>query len=84
MVVFESFGKEFAQHKDYSEASAIQIDEEVKRIVTENYKRAETILKKHRNKLKKLADALLETEVLDGIQIDKIIGIIPETPSEAV
>jgi len=67
-------GKEFAQHKDYSEATAILIDEEVKQIVTENHERAKGILQRNKAKLKKLAEKLLETEVLDGMQIDKIIG----------
>ncbi|MGA1864576.1 MAG: ATP-dependent zinc metalloprotease FtsH [bacterium] len=76
-------GKEFAQHKDYSEATAILIDEEVKRIVTENYSRAKTILQKNKVKLKKLAEKLLETEVLDGIDVDKIIGSPRTSPKAA-
>jgi cell division protease FtsH len=76
-------GKEFAQHKDYSEATAILIDEEVKRIVTENYSRAKTILQKNKAKLKKLAEKLLETEVLDGIEVDKILGAPRTSPKAA-
>ena len=76
-------GKEFAQHKDYSEATAILIDEEVKKIVTENYTRAMTILQKNKAKLKKLAEKLLETEVLDGIEVDKIIGSPRTSPKAA-
>jgi cell division protease FtsH len=76
-------GKEFAQHKDYSEATAILIDEEVKKIVTENHSRARTILQKNKAKLKKLAEKLLETEVLDGLEIDKIIGAPRTSPKAA-
>ena len=76
-------GKEFAQHKDYSEATAILIDEEVKRIVTENHKRAVAILQKNKSKLKKLAEKLLETEVLDGPAIDKIIASPRTSPKVA-
>ena len=76
-------GKEFAQHKDYSEATAILIDEEVKRIVTENHKRAVAILQKNKSRLKKLAEKLLETEVLDGPAIDKIIASPRTSPKVA-
>jgi len=76
-------GKEFAQHKDYSEATAILIDEEVKRIVTENHKRAVAILQKNKSKLKKLAEKLLETEVLDGPAIDRIIASPKTSPKVA-
>ncbi|MGA1790077.1 MAG: ATP-dependent zinc metalloprotease FtsH, partial [bacterium] len=76
-------GKEFAQHKDYSEATAILIDEEVKRIVTENHKRAVAILQKNKSRLKKLAEKLLETEVLDGAAIDKIIALPKTSPKVA-
>ena len=66
-------GREFARHKDYSERSAQDIDEEIKRIVEESYERARTILQKNIDTLHGLANALLEREALDGDQIDKIL-----------
>jgi cell division protease FtsH len=76
-------GREFAQHKDYSEATAVLIDEEVKRIVTDNYKRARDILTKNKAKLKRLAEKLLEHEVLDGPEIDTILATSQPSPKAA-
>jgi cell division protease FtsH len=67
-------GREFAQHRDYSEHTAIEIDHEVKRLVTENYERAKTLIRENIKALKALAEALLEREVLDAPEIEKIIG----------
>jgi len=66
-------GREIAQHRDYSEQTALLIDEEVKRLVIENYDRTTKLLKDNINTLKALAEALLENEVLDGPEIDEII-----------
>src|SRR3990172_777763 len=66
-------GREIAQHRDYSEQTALLIDEEVKRLVMENYDRTKKLLKDNINTLKALAEALLENEVLDGPEIDEII-----------
>ncbi|MGA1796759.1 MAG: cell division protein FtsH, partial [bacterium] len=76
-------GREFAQHKDYSEATAVLIDEEVKRIVTDNYRRARDILTKNKAKLKRLAEKLLEREVLDGPEIDTILSATQPSPKAA-
>src|SRR5690242_16818827 len=59
-------GREIAQHRDYSEETAIRIDEEVKRIVSTSYDRARAIIDQHSNALIRVAEALLEREVLDG------------------
>ena len=67
-------GREIAQHADYSEQTALEIDIEIKSIVMENYNRAKKVLSENIPKLHALADALLEFEVLDGEQIDKIIA----------
>jgi cell division protease FtsH len=67
-------GREIAQRSDYSEDTALRIDQEVKRIVTENYQRALTILDEYRERLQKLADALLAKEVLDGEQVKRIVA----------
>ncbi|UCD72261.1 MAG: ATP-dependent zinc metalloprotease FtsH [Syntrophobacterales bacterium] len=66
-------GREFARHKDYSERTAQDIDEEIKRIVEDSYDRARKILGNNIDVLHSLANSLLEREALDGDQIDKII-----------
>ncbi|MGH7273020.1 MAG: ATP-dependent zinc metalloprotease FtsH [Nitrospiria bacterium] len=66
-------GREISQHRDYSEHTAIEIDNEVKRLVMENYERARTIIRTHMKTLIALAEALLEKEVLDAPEIEKII-----------
>ncbi|UCD84739.1 MAG: ATP-dependent zinc metalloprotease FtsH [Deltaproteobacteria bacterium] len=66
-------GRDFAQHQDYSEATAVEIDQEVKRIVIENYDRAKSLLQEKLDTLHKFAKILLEKEVLDGAEIDMII-----------
>jgi cell division protease FtsH len=66
-------GREIAQHRDYSEDTAIRIDQEVKRIVEEGYNRAQTILESNRDALIRLAEALLEYETLDSWEIDALI-----------
>ncbi len=67
-------GKEIARHKDYSDETARLIDAEVKRIVLENYDRARKILKDNIDILHRLAAALLDREVLDGDEVDAIVG----------
>ncbi len=66
-------GKDLARHKDYSEATALEIDKEIKRIVTENYKRAKIILEENIDLLHKLAEVLLEREVVDGKELDELV-----------
>jgi cell division protease FtsH len=66
-------GKEFNRHQDYSEATALKIDAEVKRIVTEQYERAHRLLTENQGLLVKVADALLEHEVLDAIQLKQLM-----------
>jgi len=72
-------GREISQHRDYSEQTAIMIDDEVKRLVMENYDRAKKLLKDNINTLKALAEALLEKEVLDGPEIEEIIRLTTST-----
>jgi cell division protease FtsH len=62
-------GREIAQHRDYSEATAIEIDSEVKSIVVTGYGRARAILEAQSEALTRIAEALLEREVLDGEEI---------------
>ncbi|MBX3278156.1 MAG: ATP-dependent zinc metalloprotease FtsH [Acidobacteria bacterium] len=67
-------GREIAQHQDYSEDTAIKIDQEVKRIVMEQYERARRIILENRESLERLAQTLLERESLDAIQIRRIVA----------
>ena len=66
-------GREMGSRRDFSEQIALEIDYEVKRLVTENYERAKRLLTEHMPSLKGLAEALLEKEVLDSTDIDQII-----------
>ena len=66
-------GREMATKRDFSEQVALEIDHEVKRLVTENYERAKRLLTEHMRSLKALAEALLEKEVLDAPEIDQIL-----------
>ena len=66
-------GREFAQHKDYSESTAVSIDDEVKDIITKNHERAKEILTVNIDMLNDLALKLIEKESLNGKEIDEII-----------
>ncbi|MEO8603466.1 MAG: ATP-dependent zinc metalloprotease FtsH [bacterium] len=68
-------GRDFGQVQDYSERTAQDIDEEVRRIAAEGYDRAKTLLQEHIEALHGIAEQLLEKEVLDGAQIDEIIRL---------
>jgi cell division protease FtsH len=65
-------GREIAQHQDYSEDTALQIDQEVKRFVTDNYQRAHRLLTESKETLIKMAEALLAREVLDAEQVKRL------------
>src|ERR1700684_2631292 len=66
-------GREIAQHRDYSEATAIQIDEEVKKMVSKGYATAKAILSENRELLIQMAKALIEREVLDASEIKLLV-----------
>jgi cell division protease FtsH len=74
-------GRELGSQRDFSESIAMEIDQEVKRLVTENYERAKRLLTENMASLKRLAEALLEKEVLDGSDID---NILMQSTSQAV
>jgi cell division protease FtsH len=67
-------GREIAQHQDYSEDTALKIDHEVKRFVTEAYGRAQEILTQFKSRLIEMADALLAHETLDAEQVRRIVA----------
>lgn len=66
-------GREIQKHRDYSEKTAIEIDDEIRGIVNKAMTRAENILREHMDLLHKLSKELLEREILDGEEIDRII-----------
>jgi cell division protease FtsH len=66
-------GREIAKHKDYSEKTAVDIDEEVKRIVIEAYETAKVLLSNNFDFLDAFAKNLLEKETMDGHEIDALI-----------
>ena len=84
-------GRDFTQKVDYSENTAIEIDAEIRRIIQESYQRAKDLLKKNLDVLHKIAETLLEKEVLDGSEIDAIVrefggnnGGAPLSPPAAI
>ncbi len=66
-------GREIAQHRDYSEATAIKIDEQVRKLVEAGYARARKIIEEKSDALVRIAEALLEREVLDGAEVKMLI-----------
>jgi cell division protease FtsH len=72
-------GRDMATHKNYSEATAVEIDEEIRRIVDENYNRVIQLLNANVDILHRLSVELIEKENLSGEEVDRIItGAIQE------
>jgi cell division protease FtsH len=70
-------GREIAQHRDFSEDTAIKIDDQVKKIVTNQFERAKAIIEENRETMIRLAEVLLERESLDGVEIRRIVAGLP-------
>jgi cell division protease FtsH len=70
-------GREISQHRDYSEDTAIKIDQEVKKIIAEQYERARRIIEDNADAMVRLSDALLERETLDSVQIRRVVAGLP-------
>ena len=66
-------GREMTTQKDYSEQTAIEIDSEIRKTVTEQYNRALEMLRENQAALERVSDTLLEYEALDGQEIDQLI-----------
>jgi cell division protease FtsH len=82
---FVFLGKEMAKSKEYSESTAQEIDEEVKRLIGEGFQRAKKIITENQSKLELIATSLLEHETLDGAQVAEIVetgNFTPPTPPE--
>jgi len=67
-------GREIAQHRDYSEATAVSIDAEVKHIIDESHERVTALLSENCEALIRLAEKLLERESLDADEIDLVLN----------
>jgi len=67
-------GREIAQHRDYSEATAIKIDEQVRKLVEDAYNTAKEIIEQRSEAMVRIAEALLEREVLDGSEVLDLIN----------
>src|SRR5687767_15333023 len=67
-------GREIAQHQDYSEDTALKIDHEVKRLVTDAYNRAQNVLLEHKPQLVAMSEALLSRETLDAEQVRRVVA----------
>ena len=70
-------GRDFAQQQEYSEETASAIDQEMKRIVTESYDRARSLLEEKKTALLQIAEELLTREVLTGAQVTQIVSGLP-------
>ena len=66
-------GRDISRARDYSEATAEQIDGEVRKLIDDAYQTAKEVLTTRRDKLEAIAKALLEYETLDGLQIKEIM-----------
>src|SRR5436190_18962405 len=75
-------GREFAQHQDYSEATAIEIDREVRRILDTAYKTAQQVITTNKNALERIARKLLERETREGWEVNQIL--IEETCTDFI
>lgn len=66
-------GKEFARHRDFSEETAMTIDTEIRRFVTENYERAASVIAENKETVQKIAEALLERETLNSQELEVLM-----------
>ena len=78
-------GRDFGTRRDFSEQIALEIDHEVRRLIVESYERTKRMLTEHIHTLRALAEALLEKEVLDSLEVDQIVnqGNFVEEPTPA-
>jgi cell division protease FtsH len=75
-------GREIAQHRDYSEETAIKIDQQVRKLVEDGYDTAKRIIQGRSEAMVRIADALLEREVLDAAEVNMLIDgkTLPKLP----
>ena len=70
-------GRDFLKERDFSEEIAAEIDKEVRRIIDDCYKRAKNLLVENKEKLERVSTKLMELEVIDGSQLEKILNNEP-------
>ncbi len=66
-------GRDMGHMKNYSESTAVEIDMEIRRIVTENHQRTRKLLSDHQDALIRIGEALLEKETLDGAEVRRLV-----------
>jgi cell division protease FtsH len=78
-------GREISRSVDYSEATAIEIDREVRRIIDESYLKAKNLVLENKDKLIAVAETLLKKEVLDGKEVEAIVSgkVVPQVEPSA-
>jgi cell division protease FtsH len=76
-------GRDFNNQANYSDKTAEAIDAEVRLLVESAHKQAKALLTKHKKKLETLAKALLEREVIEGEDLDSLLGLKPSKPKPA-
>ncbi len=76
-------GREISQHRDYSEDTAIKIDSQVRKLVESGYQRSRKTIEEHMEGMVRIAEALLEREVLDGAEVMQLIEGTPLAPIRA-
>ena len=74
-------GHEIAQRREYSEATAKEVDEEIKKILRQSYEQAKDILQKHREGLDRVAEELVEKEEITGKEVLELVGAEKSKPS---
>jgi cell division protease FtsH len=77
-------GREFTRHKDYSEMTAQKIDEEVRDIIIEAYKKTTQLIKDNLDTFHKMANALLEKETLNSREIDELMACVKKSIPEEI
>ncbi|MDO8535725.1 MAG: cell division protein FtsH, partial [Candidatus Omnitrophota bacterium] len=77
-------GRDLIEEKNYSDQTALEIDQEVARIMDECYTRAKTELNKHKDKLMVLGAKLLDKEVMEVEEVKVLLGFAKDEPTASV
>jgi cell division protease FtsH len=76
-------GREISQNRDYSENTAIQIDQAVRKMVSEQYDVATKVITENKDAMIRLAEALIQFETLDAVQIKRAVAGLPVEDNES-
>ncbi len=77
-------GRDLGEQRNYSEAVAVEIDQEVRRLITQAYAKAKEILERYRPQLDTVSQRLIKDETLDGPTFDAMLGITPIDPAAGI